>query len=76
MDAHARTAQVTVTPKGEHFVVVASYDGGDARLPVARDNVVSETVKALERAGYGQREVRLTAPDWIKSELKARGYAF
>lgn len=67
--------QVTVTPNGKHFTIAISYDGGEARV-VDRAEVVNETLKALERAGHGQHEVRLTAPDWIRSELKGRGYRF
>ena len=70
-----QTPQVIVTESPPRVQACGSFGGGYSK-PSTKDELVRDTASALAYEGFGRREVKLIAPEWVRAELEKQGFTF
>ena len=68
------TPQVIAEDYGPCVVTAQGTFGGGYSQPGSKETLVQRTARALVHELYGQREVHLIAPEWVRQELLSMGY--
>lgn len=68
-------AQLIITELANCVRISLTIPGRDGFVTTAdRENVIAEAVTILKECQLGPSLVDVIAPDWVKAELKTRGF--
>jgi CheY-like chemotaxis protein len=70
------TVKVVVAEAEGRFTIRVTIPTANCSIVAERHNVVNETARVLNSQRVEQRKLQLVAPEWIRTELERRGYAF